>query len=736
MQCLVSAAACAALLCAAAYGEAGKPPRPLPGVFPARYGDAPYMLVAAESGLYKIAPRRAPVPLMTGGKVTHIVRTADAAGERWLFATSAGLLSSRDLKSFELCGGQIPRHIVKEYAGGETRFVSEAQSLKGVAANPSNPLVVAAATRDAVFLSRDGGRRWANLGYSAKSAGTKAVAVADMPAGAATETVVFLSNAIAGLSYIRIDDANPRWQDLSDGFEKVPTMGYADEIADILPVLRTRADGTAYAEVYLSQSFLPCVYRLDWEAKRAEKIYRGQEPTGTIEGLCWTGSDLLYTAPGGLSRLNAATGRTRGIPAALRRRLDALKRVPGPIYAAYIPQKLSGFAESLLLKELWLIEPDAVHTAYAAAALGKKSVYMPANHGASDEGISRYLDIVERNGLNSIVIDMKDDFGLLRFKPEDELLRQKGYVSQHAIRDDFIPRFKERRVYLIARVVVFKDRHLSQYGGGKYAVWDGVRRQPWVGIKSYGGENEDAEYYDGNWVDPYCEEVWEYNVRVAQELIRKGFDEIQFDYIRFPTDGLNLGQAQYRWRGSDMSKESALISFLRYARRNIHAPLGIDVYGANGWYRSGTRTGQDVELLAEYVDVICPMFYPSHFEQSFLAHAPAKDRPYRIYYFGTYRTSVIARNTVVARPWVQAFYLPVSYDNAYYNADPQFYIAAQVFGVRDSVGRGYMYWNNAGRYDDINPDIAEDAPYPGEDRSVPTPFKASAVQPPVSAQGG
>ena len=66
-----------------------------------------------------------------------------------------------------------------------------------------------------------------------------------------------------------------------------------------------------------------------------------------------------------------------------------------------------------------------------------------------------------------------------------------------------------------------------------------------------------------------------------------------------------------------MDKESALISFLSYARDNIQAPIGIDIYGANGWYRSGTRTGQDAEMLAEYVDVIGPMFYPSHFEQTF-----------------------------------------------------------------------------------------------------------------------
>jgi hypothetical protein len=172
-----------------------------------------------------------------------------------------------------------------------------------------------------------------------------------------------------------------------------------------------------------------------------------------------------------------------------------------------------------------------------------------------------------------------------------------------------------------------------------------------------------------------------------------------------------------------MDKESALVSFLRYARANIDAPIGIDIYGANGWYRSGTRTGQDVELLAEYVDVVCPMFYPSHFEQSFLNYAPASERPYRVYYYGTYRNTVIGRNKLIIRPWVQAFYLNVSYDRQYYNEN---YVRQQVYGVRDSVNRGYMYWNGMCRYDDISPDVS-DKKYTGPSYEADAKYKKPAL---------
>ena len=231
---------------------------------------------------------------------------------------------------------------------------------------------------------------------------------------------------------------------------------------------------------------------------------------------------------------------------------------------------------------------------------------------------------------------------------------------------------------------------------------------PDIGVVSLTTDKETV-YFDEYWVDPYCEKVWEYNIQVAKELIERGFDEIQFDYIRFPTDGTNLGKTKYRYQEKGMDMESALISFLSYARENIKAPIGIDIYGSNGWYRSGSRTGQDVELLSDYVDVICPMFYPNHFEQNFLAYQPEIERPYRIYYYGTYRNAQIARDKVLIRPWAQAFYLNVSYDRKYYNKD---YVRRQIFGVRDSMNNGYMYWNNSGRYTDISPDILDTDPYP------------------------
>jgi hypothetical protein len=278
---------------------------------------------------------------------------------------------------------------------------------------------------------------------------------------------------------------------------------------------------------------------------------------------------------------------------------------------------------------------------------------------------------------------------------------------------------KKRGIYTVARIVVFKDPVLAAREGGRYAVWDASTNSPWEGYRDIRRKKtearteearaeilpaDDPEYeilrtrYDEKWVDPYAEEVWEYTAAVAGELYERGFDEIQFDYIRFPTDGANLADAQYRWRDPGMDAESAIISFMRHIRGKIGAPISIDIYGANGWYRTAARTGQDVEFLSTLADVICPMYYPSHFEQNFLAQDPAELRPYRIYRQGSGRTEYIGRGRIIVRPYVQAFYLNVFYDRKYYGPE---YVRLEAEGVRDAGNGGLTYWNNSGRYEDI-----------------------------------
>ena len=652
------------------------------------------------------------VPLWTEGSVDKILY-----GNGWFFLTSKGVLFSPDLKTFQLRNEGLPVNTIKEFDGGVKSFAREVRPLKDLEMLASDEKVLVTLTKNEVFISKNAGLSWQSLGFSSKTAGGKAVAAAMVdektPAGTKKVLTVFHSHALYGLSYIYPDVPGAAWVDIKTGFENVPTLSYADEIADIAVLPSASADGTLKEEVYLTQSFLPRLYRLDWERKAGVLIAKGTEAADTWDGLTACGDNLAFMSMDGLIVYNPQTFSVVSPTVGTDKIKKLLADTADVPRCGMFPSWMTGLNAPLMLNELWLTRPSTVQSAYADKIRAKRSLYVPAGQVVSKAGIDKFAGIIDANNLNSLVIDMKDDYGLLRYRSNDPLVSEKARESMYSIDiDAFIDRFKKKNMYLIARIVVFKDRNLYAWKGNKYAVWDGKKNAPWVGIKGY--EDVPAEdgkaaekktlFYDEYWVDPYSEEVWEYNTAIAKELIRRGFDEIQFDYIRFPTDGKNIFDTQYRWRDKGMDMESALISFLSYARKNIQAPIGIDIYGANGWYRSGTRTGQDVELMAPYVDVICPMFYPSHFEQDFLAYTPIIERPYRIYFYGTYRNTVIARSQVLVRPWIQAFYLNVSFDRRFYDKD---YVLRQMYGVRDAAENGYMYWNNAGRYTDISPDIGD-----------------------------
>ena len=688
-------------------------------------------LLATEGGLKKISASGKQTTLWKDGSVQQILPVENA----FYFVTSKGILYTSDLQNFELRNNGLPTYIIKKFKKGETSHETHAQDLKDLAFNPLNPQEMVTATKERVYLTRDGGLNWTNIGSaSLRTNGIKAVAVASMKTAAPgqNETVVFMAHSILGFWYYKPDSAKPDWLDANRGLECSDPNNSSDEVSDILPVVAQDGDKNQWCEIFLAQTFMPRIYHFDLDAQRSACIYKGTEPCDTIDSLWQNGNTISFIAPGKVGSFDMTTNTASELNASLKDYIAEFTKSKELVNAAWIPAenarglKING---GVLLNELWLLDSGKILSPYAAKIDGQKSLYVPAYQAHLPGGFEKFKKLILDNKLNSLVIDMKDDYGLMRFDAQDPLLTQKGVVSKYALDlDKFVKTFKEENIYLIARIVVFKDRNLANYNNGQYAVWDKKYNRPWQGIS--GSETlEDGttqtKYYDEAWVDPFCPEVWEYNVAIAKELIARGFDEIQFDYIRFPTDGQNLYNASYRWQTQGMDKEGALRSFLSYARENIDAPIGIDIYGANGWYRSGTRTGQDVETLAQYVDVICPMFYPSHFEHKFMNYYPNEERPYRIYYYGTYRNTVIARDRVVVRPWVQAFFLNLPYDRQFYDKE---YVLKEVFGVRDSVDRGYMFWNNVANYVKISPDPG-DAEYTGPSPEASSNFRKPAIGP-------
>jgi len=682
-------------------------------------------LVGASDGLYRMEGATKSTRLLPGTEVRKIV----PAGDGYFFLTSRGVLFSRDLVSFEERNTGIPIKTIKTFTGSVKGFTKEVQEIKDLEVDPYDPATLVTCTKDQVFITRNAGASWQAMPSPAPQPGMKAVAVTSRP-----ELLVFASHSIKGPF---VKTATGPWREIGGDLGKNEPTGSADEVSDI--VVEARSDGPA---VWAANSFLPRLYRYDFSASTFRVIYKEPTDFASFDSLSPRADSLLYVTDNMVMRLDTNRGTTTKATAETSAVLAAASLIQSQIEAIYIPANTG--SPALNLCELWLasFRSDKPHR---AAADGRHGIYLQTGFMVHPDSRATYDAMLTQRGLDTVVVDLKDDNGRLRFEPRDPLVKAIGRISNPLDVEGYVREMKAKGRYLIARIVVFKDQRLFEYSGGAYAVWDGTTNAPWRG---YEWEKKEVpipapagappstaapatttvterKYYGEYWVDPYSEKVWEYNVAIAKEIIARGFDEVQFDYIRFPTDGTNLGEARYRWKDAGMDMESALMSFLSYARASIDAPISIDIYGANGWYRSGVRTGQDVELLARYVDAICPMFYPSHFEQTFMAFEPAVQRPYRIYKLGTLRNSYIARKRVVVRPYVQAFFLNVRYDRAWYSPA---YVALQVDGVRDASNEGLLFWNNSGRYDDLpvlrtglDRRLVRDGAVPSTQAVVPTP---------------
>ncbi len=256
-------------------------------------------------------------------------------------------------------------------------------------------------------------------------------------------------------------------------------------------------------------------------------------------------------------------------------------------------------------------------------------------------------------GLNAVVICVKDMHGTVGYGSQVPLAREIGAAYPYIKLPDLIDFFRSRGFYVIARQVLFYDPILSKYLG----------------------------YPGGKWVYPSDGRAVEYNLAIARELEALGFDEIQFDYIRFPDDG-EIGE-EYPER------YAAVNAFLKRAREELSMPISIDLFGRVLWPWNKEKKdpiGQCLEEMAPFVDVISPMLYPSHYVEPEL-----KADPYRTVKLAL--THGMSRVAVPFRPYLQAFEMDIPPGMA----RPE-YILAQVRAAEEMGADGYLFWNPRSDY--------------------------------------
>ena len=325
-------------------------------------------------------------------------------------------------------------------------------------------------------------------------------------------------------------------------------------------------------------------------------------------------------------------------------------------------------------------------------ASGRSGIYI-SPWQARGKRLQHWIDFLKRNGLNTLVVDVKDDHGHITYDTNVPLAHTLGAVDPYFNIHHLIATAHANGIYVVGRLVVFKDMYLYRYENHRYAIWDPKRNAPWGHYvkevdKKTGKVSEVQKEF---WVDPFSEFAWKYNLAIAKELQADGIDEIQFDYIRFPSEQSSRN-ALYRYRRKGMTEEDALESFLRMVRPELKVPIAVDLFGYNSWYPITGWVGQDIEVYSNYADVIDPMFYPSLFPRDFLAKMPYLERAKYLYQMGTWRSQRIVNGRAIIRPFVQAFLLG-SYELKMDKEQYSTYLRTQLEGLDAAHAPGFLLWN-------------------------------------------
>lgn len=289
---------------------------------------------------------------------------------------------------------------------------------------------------------------------------------------------------------------------------------------------------------------------------------------------------------------------------------------------------------------------------------GRRGVYLNSLAAARTAKIDEVIQKSRALGLNAVVIDIKDNHGVVSYESRVPLAKTIGAATARLKLEELLPKLRAHGLYLIARLVVFYDPKLARF------------------LKS------PLEF---PWVPATDRRALEYNLAIAEEAAELGFDEIQFDYIRYPDGGT--------YKPIYDERHEAITSFVRqtWTRIGPKAYLSADVFGRTLWPWNNNKVdpiGQHLESLSPYVDYLSPMVYPSHYDTDELRRDP----------YGTIQLALKAglKRELRLRPFLQAFEMKIPETMSYAE-----YIAAQIRAAQELSFDGYLFWNPQSNYETL-----------------------------------
>ncbi len=330
-----------------------------------------------------------------------------------------------------------------------------------------------------------------------------------------------------------------------------------------------------------------------------------------------------------------------------------------------------------------LAEPPPFIVTHKKPPIAVKAIYMTSYVAGNKELRGKLVDLIDTTELNAVVIDIKDYSGRIAFKVEDPKLKIVG-SEENRIPDikEFIGTLHDKGIYVIGRISSFQDSYF-------------VKKYPEHAVKTKAGEIW-GDRKNIHWLDAGAVPVWEYLTAIGMEAYAFGFDELNFDYIRFPSDG-NMNDIAYPYSQGKV-KSVVLKEFFAYLDKTFHAkgiPISADLFGMTTSNTDDLGIGQILEDALEHFDYVAPMVYPSHYPPTFMGIANPASKPYEVISYAMKKSvdrAIIATTTPLKlRPWLQDF----SIGGTTYTKEM---VRAQIQATYDVGLTSWMMWNASNRY--------------------------------------
>lgn len=327
-------------------------------------------------------------------------------------------------------------------------------------------------------------------------------------------------------------------------------------------------------------------------------------------------------------------------------------------------------------------------------AIKAKGIYVTANSAGFESRFNSFIDMIEKTELNAMVIDVKNDWGLMTYPSEIEIVKEIMKDTTEPVRDikSLMSRLDEENIYPIARIVVFRDPQLPKF----YPEW-AIKKKDGTIFK------DDKGFI---WLNPYEKKVWDYNIAIAKEAALMGFREIQFDYLRFPDDSENFDLQVVFPDTEGIPKDDIIKDFIIYAAEQLkdyNVYVSADVFGVTATYLTDKdEIGQNWEKITNEADYIYPMVYPSHYNAGFFGFdvpdAMPKETIIMALSDAVERNATI-KNPACIRPWLQGFTATWIKGNINYGPVQ---IREQIEAALECGIEEFFIWNASNQYDPLS----------------------------------